>query len=469
MSQSYASDLLNSQGWFILLAVIGNFYAAIAITQVFHLFPEDQSSLFAIWTYIPRFSGPLLQPNLAGLFLNIIIASLFVQAIRSSFNKSWILFTILPIGIILASNSRSAILLLAIITITLFILTSEKKLFLAYFSPAFLAAFVIALSWNQVLLQLSGGITLGLGSRLAEGGIADRLNLWVTTINLFFEHPWLGIGYGNLSSHFAEAQALTHITYPSLPSMDASTYWSHNIILQMFAEGGILAGVFILLFLTLITIRGKNIISQTNCLDHAAFLPLLIVSLIIIHGMISISIYQGFFLSLLGLFLAGLFPSQGSSIDLEYKINIKLIFLFIPAIYCSFTWFQFVSTQVQLRAIFDDPPSSPRFIAKVSDAIDNPWLARSGIEYLLVNMELSHSPTYQWLQAYPYMYHAWLLTQEPLTLRRLIVHAHLLDNRASETYLARLYLHAFPNNPWNKKLQSHIINGHLKHEPLFVY
>jgi len=473
MSQASAAQLINNRLWVTMLAVVGNIYAFIAIAQVFHLFPEDPNSLFAIWTYIPRFSGPLLQPNLTALLLVIIVATLFIQSIRDDFKKTWLLASLLPCAVILASNSRSGILLLLLVLLILFICTQQKKAYSLHISATMLVAFMIALCWNT-LLQQSGNDVAALGSRLAEGGMADRLNLWYSSIYLFSEHPLLGIGYGNLASYFAEAQAYVHEQHPDLPAMAAATYWSHNIVLQFFAEGGIIAGGAMLMLLFFIAKRIFYIVSQGDVIASPYFPAALMVLLIILHGMVSISIYQGFFLCLLGLYLAALFPllEKESQVEDETKIEgsvkgMNLLF-FVPAVYLMITFYQFVHIQTDIRAVFDDDPDTPRFIAEVSRAIDNPWLTRSGLEYLFANMEMTNAPVYQWINAYPLLYWHWQLAQDPLSLKRMILHAHLTNNHLSEMYWADIYIRAFPHNGWNQTLISHIKVGHKNHEPLSI-
>jgi O-antigen ligase len=469
--QMQSLSLINHKKWIMMLAIIGNFYAIIAIAQTFHLFTEDQNSLFAIFSYIPRFSGPLLQPNLTGLLLNIIVASLLIHLIRQHFHKIWLFASILPCSIIWVGNSRSAILLLLLIVITLFVLTKEKKQFLFYTLSMLGISFAIAWQWNM-LLQSAGAQGVAIGSRLAGVGIEARLNLWYTSIDLFLQHPLLGIGYGNLASYFVEAQAYTHAQHHDLPSMAAATHWSHNILIQFFAEGGILAGFALLALLTWIVRRCWHILSLGNSIQSPYLPAIFSVTLVLIHGMVSISLYQGFFLCLFALYLAALFPANSDKEPVStiqqntppFLQSLQKSMLFMPALYFFFTCYQFIHIQTNIRAVFNEDPDNPAFIAEVSKAINNPWLARSGLEYLFANMEMTHAPAFQWVNAYPLLYQHWLLTQEPLALKRLILNAHLSDNAQSEKYWGEMYMAAFPASPWNISLKKHIDEGHSKHE-----
>jgi len=465
MSQSQANRWVNGIYWVVLLGVVGNLYVVIGLAQSFHLFVEDQKSLFAIWSYIPQLSGPLLQRNLTSLFLLLVLSALWIQAIRSGFQKGWWLASLLPCAVVLLSNSRSGLLLLIALVLLIFVVAMEKRRFLLHLFPLLTIAYGLALFWHQEL-QLLGQDDVALGSRLADASVAPRLTIWLSSLHLFLDHPWWGIGYGNLASYYALAQGDVLAQHPDLYEMDAVTYWSHNVMLQFFAEGGLLAGVAMLLLFSAVAKRSWQVLRDGQGVQHPLFPSVVGVGLLLTHGLLSISLYQGFFLALLGLYLAALFPLAIVNQEASPRLDARRLLLFVPALYCFFTWYQFVHTQVEIRAVFDDDPDSDRFITEVAKAIDNPWLARAGLEYLFVNMELTHAPARQWIQLYPMLYHYWLLNQEPLALKRLILQAHLSDNALSEKYLAEQYQHLFPQNGWNKKLSQHIQGGHQAHEAL---
>jgi len=463
MCQASSSALIQSSAWIALLAIVGNVYALLGVIHSFHFFPEDNHAFFAIWSYFPDFAGPLLQRNLATLFLLIVLASLWVKSIREAWDKRWLLASILPCAIIFISNSRSALLLLILLTISLFILHPKKKSYFLHISAVLFVSLLLALQWHEILQNMQQNIT-PLGSRLAEAGISARLNIWYSSWLMFMDHPWIGIGSGNLASYFSDYQGQSLALHPEWVEMDTITPWSHNIILQHLAEGGILGGAFILLFLGIIVRRIFHILKAPNPIEHPAFTAVLIVSLLLLHGLISISLLQGFFLALLGLYLAALFPCSTDTQSSRKSIASALYVL--PAFYLAFTAYQYIHTQANIRAVFDDNPDSPRFIDAVAPAIDDPWLARVGLAYLFVNMDLTHAPARQWVNLYPYLYEYWQLCQEPWGLKRLILQAHLADNSLSEIYLAQQYRKNFPKNIWNQKLLKHIQGGHQRHEAL---
>ncbi len=467
MCQGASQVFTQQTSWIALLAITGNIFVWISMLQVFHLFQEDQHSLFAMFSYSTEFIGPLLQRNLTTLFLLIVVASLWIQSIRTSFDKRWLLASILPCTVILISNSRSALLLLIGLSLCLFILHQKKKDYLYHIIPTLFFSLLIALEWHLTLQTLHHNLE-PMGSRLGEAGISARLNLWYSSALMFFDHPWFGVGSGNLASYFADYQAQTLHQHPQWTAMDSINPWSHNIILQQFAEGGIFSGIFILLLFGIVGKRIYRIFKSTSPINHPSFPAAIIIILLLSHGLVSISLLQGFFLSLFGLYLAALFPSEQSQTQPQHNTNMSFVMHLIPAMYMAFTAYQYIHTQVAIRAVFDDPPGSPRFIEKVGTAIDNPWLTRVGLDYLFVNMGLTHAPARQWINLYPYLYESWLLGQDPQALKRLILQAHLTDNTLSEKYLANLYIRDFPKNSWDKELRYHIEKGHQAHEPLDI-
>jgi len=462
LSRNSAQQLIQSTAWVRLLAWVAHLYIGIGIAQSFHLFPEDQQSLFAIWSYFSDFVGPLLQRNLSTLFLLLVVAALWLQSIRNTWNKRWLLASVLPCAVIIFSNSRAALLLLFVLFFSVLILHPHRKSVLVHLIPLLAISIAIAMLGQFGLQHITGSIT-PLGSRLAEAGITARLNIWYSAILMFLEHPWIGVGAGNFSSHFADFQGQSLAQHPDWYEMDASTYWSHNIILQFFSEGGILGGIFILAIFAIIGKRIMHILKSPEPLQHPHALAAISLTLLLLHGLVSISLMQGFFLALFGLYLAALFPSETTASPAPSPHNIIAI---LPALYLALTCYQYIHTQAKLRVVFNDNPDTPRFINQVSQAIENPWLSRSGMEYLFVNMDMTHAPAWQWVQLYPYLYTYWQLNQEPLALKRLILQAHLADNPLSEAHLATIYAHDFPKNAWNKKIQQHIHGGHQRHEAL---
>jgi len=465
MSQSSAQAFISHTAWIALLAISGNIYAFWGVLQAFQLIHEPQHPVLFLWVYFPDFVGPLLQRNLATLFLLIVIASLWIQSIRNAWDKCWLLASILPSAIIFISNSRGAFLLMAGLCFLLFLCTPRKRTFLWHIIPVLLCGIAIAIQW-QIYLPESL-TTSPLGSRIYESGITARLNIWYSSMLMLLEHPWFGVGAGNISSYFPDFQAQSLKAHPHWTEMDGAILWSHNIIIQFFAEGGIFGGLCILLLCAIILKRVYHIFNTQHPIDHPAFSSAVIVLLLLLHGLISISLLQGFFLALFAFYLAALFPAQQLS-ETPPKTNKRtssLLYL-IPSLYMMLTAYQYITIQTNVRSIFDDEPSSPRFIEKVAIAIDNPWTAHAGLEYLFLNMTLTHSPAKQWINLYPYLYEYWHLAKGPLGIKRLMLYAHLADNPLYETQLATIYAHDYPQSSWNKTLQRHIHGGHQNNESL---
>lgn len=100
----------------------------------------------------------------------------------------------------------------------------------------------------QVLLNT--GLAAFLGNIVTAGArVADesydtaRLTLWRMAANAFLEAPWLGVGFGQYTRYFHQhVLELMPYRLPGLPEH------AHNMLLNLLAEFGLLAGALLLVF-----------------------------------------------------------------------------------------------------------------------------------------------------------------------------------------------------------------------------
>lgn len=86
-------------------------------------------------------------------------------------------------------------------------------------------------------------------------GDADRIALWLTSLRMIRDNPFLGKGIGTYMAHFREYADISGI------------YYAHNCFLQIWAEGGIFSLFAFLLFVGLIMYRAmKALRENTNFL-----------------------------------------------------------------------------------------------------------------------------------------------------------------------------------------------------------
>ena len=81
--------------------------------------------------------------------------------------------------------------------------------------------------------------------RWHEGG-ETRIAIWLTTLEMIREQPWLGVGAGNHAYNYPATMSPIVMNDPKLARYSSTwTNAAHNDVLQAWAETGIV-GVFIL-------------------------------------------------------------------------------------------------------------------------------------------------------------------------------------------------------------------------------
>jgi len=312
MATPQASSLLKSPYWAALLAIIAHLYVIYALLQSFdlHFLMPDKDALFLVWfDQKSYYSGPFMQRNMQALFLLISIVFLWLHMIKHQYRWSWGAATIVPICGLLLTASRSGILILLIAAIIIFLLSKDKPTYaLSVIWPIVLAWLIY--SW--ILIFPSTESTLpNLVERVESTGVLPRILVWTMSLQIFFTHPWLGVGWGNLPAHDMEGIIMALDTYPTLANI-ASTMpfahvWSHNIILQFLVEGGVFGATAIAVVLIVLFKQGWQCLIKKKYTDEGEIYAWLMSFIILTHGMVSISVMQPFFMALLALSLAACF------------------------------------------------------------------------------------------------------------------------------------------------------------------
>jgi len=134
--------------------------------------------------------------------------------------------------------------------------------------------------------------------------------IWDSCLQLWYQHPWLGVGWGNLPAHFFDGAAIAITAHPKFASNTAEIYGgvsqAHNIILQFLVEGGVVAAsALLLLFVAL----GRK--AHHWGASHANSKTAWICSIIMLtHGMVSVTIMEPFFMVILATSLAACFINE---------------------------------------------------------------------------------------------------------------------------------------------------------------
>lgn len=133
------------------------------------------------------------------------------------------------------------------------------------------------------------------GDPQAAGGLKVRLYMWQQSLQIFMQHPWAGVGFG-------QTRWFTFSTLDqSLPTaMDGAYENPHNLIMQLLTEVGLIGTLIVLipLFLWL-----KSFIKQPQSVQ--AWWLLSVLGVLGIHSMLeypmSYAYYLGFVAYLIGL------------------------------------------------------------------------------------------------------------------------------------------------------------------------
>jgi O-antigen ligase len=258
---------------------------------------------------IPRLQGygMVAQANNFADFISLAIVSLLYL-----YSKKLIKFKILSISLLagllmlsLAGSRSSMLYLLAIIALSLVLHlrfqkegtdTSTSKNLLKI-SIALLPLFVII----QLLLAAYLPASLLIHTPISRGidaistqSASLRWQFWQTSLNLFFQHPWLGIGAGQM-----RWQTFLLIDHSAANPAHIFFEHAHNLFLNLLAEMGLIAGLIV--FLGLATWLKSFFKHQT--LDLETWWLLGLVAIIGIHSLLEYPLWYTYFLGVFAFLL----------------------------------------------------------------------------------------------------------------------------------------------------------------------
>lgn len=472
LSGGYAQELLRSHGWNVLLACIGIFYVIFSLMNDFSLHPFG-SATFPLWQdQSTRFGGPLIQTNMEGLFLTLICAALWLQILKD--DKSswyWLIASILPCAGILATASRSSFIVLLALLIIILFLSANKKDTIFKIAIVFISAIILAYYWQEEAANLSQANII---QRFESRGIAARLFIWDMSWRLFLENPILGIGAGNLISYGTVAQIPVLNLHPEWYSITnqftGGHSWAHNIILQFLVEWGFLGGVFILLLIFAILKKVYLILYISKNNIHLGQIQGAVGALLMLmHGMVSIAIMQGFFLALFALYCAAIFLNKKIFCVGNRAILRNNLLLLLPSLILFLNWQTFVSQNITMEKGLGYPAQSQKFLQPILQGINNPWSSRPALERYFANLVFNSAKPAVWIASENLAYRFWLEHQSGLSLRYLILIAHLKDDYYTERRLINLYNQAYPDDSIRAHFKQHIVSGHAKGEAIDIW
>ena len=220
----------------ILIAALFNAFATL-LQSVAPNWTDD------VWIARPaashdRASGNLRQPNqLATLMLWGLVASGYLN------RRRWLLGCVCSaplLATLLATGSRTGILSLALIVFVLLVRSDRVRTWPARRWLALLLA-ALPLAW----LALSS-----FTRSTAQPAISQRLALWRDSIEIISQHPWFGVGWGQLNF----AWTLTPLPHRAPDVFDHA----HNLPLHLAAELGLPLAFLVLVVLAVSLWRARR-------------------------------------------------------------------------------------------------------------------------------------------------------------------------------------------------------------------
>lgn len=323
----------------------GLIFSLFGIYEYVHFFNFGSIDKFLIPYFLPpdhsqRISGIYGQPNLFSLFLAIVMFSYiyWYMTCENKFEgKISNIIKFFPLFIVsftfYLTGSRSGFLSFFVVFCILFWIVSSKKVIFfnikerKIFYHVVICLFLSFLSYKLLpnIVSLFSDASLSVVHRPmgAAGTSSDvRFVFWISAVLMFIDHPWFGVGLDNYgffqdSYGILAKEIIKFVPYEAMKD----TFWAHNEILQLLAEGGFFVFILALSLIVLYAYSwGKNIKSKDK---HFLFSSLFVL-LFIIQSMFSWTLRHPPLLILFFTFLSIILTKYNS---FEIVINKRLSYL----------------------------------------------------------------------------------------------------------------------------------------------
>lgn len=226
--------------------------------------PPSQFSLDGVST--PRLAGPVGDPNFFGMIL-LVIVPLAIDRLFSERRRllkvaaGWAL-VVSGLAIVF-TYSRSALLSLIALLAVLALVRRPRPRHLAVAAVATLLLLpLLPTSYSQRLSELAESVTeLTESGTTSEISVRGRLSENLVAVEMFLDHPLIGVGYGNYPTHYLE--------YSREVGLDPRNQnrAPHNLYLEVLSETGIVgfAALALVLGVALASgLRARRLLLQAN-------------------------------------------------------------------------------------------------------------------------------------------------------------------------------------------------------------
>ncbi|MDQ6963556.1 MAG: O-antigen ligase family protein [Mariprofundales bacterium] len=316
MMRTESHLLFASREWTLLFTITAYLYLLYAITLAWQLQWFDNGESWHFWAErSAHFPGPLQQQNQQALFLVITTTLIWRESLRSNQQRYWEIVSLLPIaGIFLTASRSGAIVLLLAALLTCHFSRwqphSALMLLRTAIAGSLLSIAILAITPNQT----DGGVIDHIQSELTDSAPSIRMMVWQISLQLWLQHPWLGVGWGNLPAHLYDTAATVMATHPEFTTianhLSGGVTQAHNIILQFLVEGGVTAAAALLLLAIALGRRLQQWYHSPPTIASGAVTGAICAIVILAHGMVSVTTMEPLFMVLLALSLAACFADD---------------------------------------------------------------------------------------------------------------------------------------------------------------
>jgi O-antigen ligase len=323
MAREHGSSLLSSSVFAWILTVTAYVYIAYALIQAYDLrfFASGAGErLFPVWSNMTaRFPGPLMQANWQGIFLALVVcAQVFQGILRHEKLRMWAILAIVPFTGLFLTSSRSSLLAVALGLGAMLYLTRQRRPYLM--AVAIAIGIAVALTAIVNVTVPPSNEASNLVARFESGGYMTRLLIWGMCIRLALSHFFFGIGWGNLPAYGVDGMIDVVHHHRALSGAISAlgaggNAWAHNILLQGWVDGGIPGLLAVMLLCAGVLKQWRAWYAMRPALPDGRVLGALFAGMLLFHGMLSVSVMQPYFMSLLALSMAAAFPSSGAQED----------------------------------------------------------------------------------------------------------------------------------------------------------
>ncbi len=158
----------------------------------------------------------------------------------------------------------------------------------------FIIAFALALPLGLILNSQGGTQPIEPKQQFEatqKEGFGARLLLWASVFEVWNQHPWQGVGYGQLGAHYLTGQHAALKKRRFTQHGLTTTTYAHNAPLHLLAESGI-GGALLALFISLTV--ALALMLNWNRMHSVAWPATMIASMLWLQGMANISMTRPF-------------------------------------------------------------------------------------------------------------------------------------------------------------------------------